>query len=63
MPLSKLTNRQREVALLMAQGLTNKQIGEKIGIRESVVKNYSKPIFYTLGVWTRLELAVMIASQ
>lgn len=63
MTLSKLTPRLRQVALLMADGLTNAEIGEQMGIKESVVKNYSKPIFDTLGVWTRLELAVLLASN
>lgn len=60
-PLEELTPRQKEVALLMVRGLTNKQIGARMGIVENVVKNYTKPIFDTFGVFTRLELTVAFA--
>lgn len=61
--LNSITPRQREVALLITSGYTNRQIGDRLGIKESVVKNYLKEIFDRLGVWTRLELSIFLADR
>jgi two-component system, NarL family, nitrate/nitrite response regulator NarL len=63
MLMSKLTPRQREVALLVPSGITNSQIGQQLSIKESVVKNYLREIYDRLGVWTRLELAVYVIQR
>lgn len=61
--LETLTPRQRQVAMLVPDGFTNRQIGQKLGVCESVVKNYLKEIYDRLGVWTRLELAIHIVQR
>jgi DNA-binding CsgD family transcriptional regulator len=51
---------QREQAIieLVAQGLTNRDIAEELGITEYVVKNYLRTIYDQLGLWNRVELAL-----
>jgi DNA-binding NarL/FixJ family response regulator len=48
---------------LVWQGLTNRQIAKLIGTSEQVVKNYLRTTFDKLGVWSRLELALYVASH
>jgi hypothetical protein len=43
--------------------LTNRDIGKVIGTTEQVVKNYLRTTFDKLGVWSRLELALYVASH
>ena len=61
--LSRLTPRQRECATLVAQGLTNVEIGHVMGIKRTVVTNYLQPVYDALGVWSRLELAVVLSNS
>ena len=51
--LSALTEREREVLDLLAQGLTNKEIAEKLFITTNTVKRHLKAIFEKLDVHTR----------
>jgi RNA polymerase sigma factor (sigma-70 family) len=51
--LSALTDREREVLDLLAIGLTNKQIAEKLVITTNTVKRHLKSIFEKLDVHTR----------
>ena len=51
--LSALTEREREVLDLLAQGLTNKEIAEKLVITTNTVKRHLKAIFGKLDVHTR----------
>jgi RNA polymerase sigma factor (sigma-70 family) len=51
--LGSLTEREREVLDLLAQGLTNKEIAEKLVITTNTVKRHLKAIFEKLDVHTR----------
>jgi DNA-binding NarL/FixJ family response regulator len=51
--LNALTDREREVLDLLAQGLTNKEIAEKLVITTNTVKRHLKAIFEKLDVHTR----------
>jgi DNA-binding NarL/FixJ family response regulator len=51
--LGALTEREREVLNLLAQGLTNKEIAEKLVITTNTVKRHLKSVFEKLGVHTR----------
>jgi DNA-binding NarL/FixJ family response regulator len=51
--LSALTDREREVLDLLAQGLTNKEIAERLFITTNTVKRHLKAIFEKLDVHTR----------
>ena len=62
-PRERLTPKEVQVAVLVWQGLTNREIGKIIGTSEQVVKNHLRSTFDKLGVWSRLELAMYIASH
>jgi len=53
-----LTERELEIVQLIAQGLRNKEIADKLSISEQTVKNHLHNIFDKLGVSDRLELAL-----
>lgn len=62
-PRDRLTSKEIEVATLVWQGLTNREIGNLTGTTEQVVKNHLRSTFDKLGVWSRLELAMYVASH
>jgi DNA-binding CsgD family transcriptional regulator len=62
-PRDRLTAKEIQVATLVWQGLTNKDIARVLITSEQVVKNYLRTAFDKLGVWTRLELALYVASH
>jgi DNA-binding CsgD family transcriptional regulator len=62
-PRDRLTPKEIQVATLVWQGLTNKDIAGVLMTSEQVVKNYLRTAFDKLGVWTRLELALYVASH
>jgi DNA-binding NarL/FixJ family response regulator len=60
--LNALTDREREVLDLLAQGLTNKEIAEKLFITTNTVKRHLKAIFEKLGVHTRSAATAKVTS-
>jgi len=54
--LDQLTSREREVALLVAEGMQNAQIAAKLGISEHTIRNYVMRIYEKLGVTNRVQL-------
>lgn len=62
-PRDRLTAKEIKVATLVWEGLTNREIADVIGTTEQVVKNYLRNTFDKLGVWSRLELALYVASH
>jgi DNA-binding NarL/FixJ family response regulator len=62
-PRDRLTAKERIVATLVWEGLTNRDIAGRIHTREQVVKNHLRSAFDKLGVWSRLELALYVASH
>ncbi len=61
--LLSLTAREREVLDLIGQGLTNRQIGEKMYLAEKTVKNYVSGLLAKLGMERRTEAAVFVARH
>ena len=53
-----LTRRELEVVKLLVQGLTNKQIGELLGVSASTIKTHVQSIIRKLGVSDRTQAAV-----
>ena len=49
-PCNRLTPRETQVAKLVAEGLTNREVANLIGTTEQVVKNYLRTTFDKLGV-------------
>jgi DNA-binding NarL/FixJ family response regulator len=60
--LDCLTNREREVLALLAQGLTNKEMAEALVITTNTVKRHLKAIFKKLDVHTRAAAAATAIS-
>jgi DNA-binding NarL/FixJ family response regulator len=60
-PLARLTPHERSVLELIGQGLTNRQIGERLFLAEKTVKNYSSTLFAKLGLAQRTEAAAYAA--
>ena len=55
---AQLSQREREIIILIAQGYKNKEIAEKMFITEQTVKNHLHNVFDKIGVSDRLELAL-----
>lgn len=60
--LAGLTEQQRRILELLAQGLTNKEIGERLYLAEKTVKNHVTRILAKLGVQRRTQ-AALLASK
>lgn len=58
-----LTRREEEILDLIAQGLSNKEIGRSVNLAEGTVKNYVSRIMEKLHARTRTELAVKVVSD
>ena len=57
-PARELTDREREVLVLVASGLANKQIARRLGIAEKTVKAHLTNLFQRLGVQDRTQAAL-----
>ncbi len=62
-PRDQLSQREVQVATMVWEGKTNPEIAVVLGSTEQVVKNQLRGIFDKLGVWSRLELALYVASH
>jgi DNA-binding CsgD family transcriptional regulator len=62
-PCDRLTAKEIQVAMLVWEGQTNREIASVVGTTEQVIKNYLRNTFDKLGVWSRLELALYVASH
>jgi DNA-binding NarL/FixJ family response regulator len=62
-PREQLNYREIKVTTLVWQGRTNPEIALVLGTSEQVVKNQLRSVFDKLGVWSRLELALYVASH
>lgn len=58
-PLASLTDQERTVLDLIGQGLTNRQIGERMFLAEKTVKNYVSSVLAKLGMQRRTQVAVL----
>ena len=59
----RLTSREREVALLVERGLTNRQIASELSISERTVENHVRRILKKLDFSSRTRLAAWVAQQ
>ena len=58
-----LAPREQEVVHWVAQGLTNREIADQLGLSANTVKNYLFRIFDKLGISNRVELILYVATQ
>ncbi|GAC58668.1 putative two-component response regulator [Gordonia hirsuta DSM 44140 = NBRC 16056] len=58
-PLAELTGQEREVFHLIGEGLTNRQIAERMFLAEKTIKNYVSHILAKLDMQRRTQVAVM----
>jgi len=62
-PRERLTAKEVQIATLVWEGRTNREIADSMSTTEQVVKNYLRNIFDKVGVWSRLELALYVAGH
>ena len=58
-----LTAQERKIVELVAEGKTNRQIGEQIHLAEKTIKNYVSNILMKLGLSRRAEVAALMAKR
>jgi len=61
--LDLLSKREMEVVRSLAEGLTNREIAERLGLSQHTIKNYLFRVFDKLGVSSRVELLFMTLNQ
>ena len=61
--LAALTPQERRILDCIAQGLTNRQIGDALSLAEKTVKNYVTSVLAKLGMERRTQAAVYVAGQ
>jgi DNA-binding NarL/FixJ family response regulator len=60
-PLARLSDQERKILELIGEGLTNRQIGERLYLAEKTVKNYVSALFVKLGMERRTQAAAYAA--
>lgn len=62
-PLQELTDRERDILTHIGRGLTNRVIGERLGLTEKTIKHYVTNILQKLQVRSRVEAALFAAKR
>ncbi len=62
-PLTELTEREREILQLLAEGLTNREIGERLHLAEKTIKHYMTNVLGKLHVRSRVEAALLAVRR
>src|SRR4051794_7008818 len=62
-PTSALTDRQQEVAALIAEGSTNQEIALRLGIERRIVSDHVAQILWRLGATDRVQVAIWAARH
>ena len=62
-PYDELTDREREVLQLVAEGLSNQEIAHRLGLAEKTIKHYMTNILGKLQVRSRVEAALLVARE
>ena len=59
-PLSTLTEREEQILRLVAQGMSNKEVGRKLDLQEKTIKHHMTKILEKLHVRNRTEAAMLL---
>ncbi|NWK96407.1 hypothetical protein DM806_12205 [Sphingobium lactosutens] len=62
-PLALLTPRERQVALMIADGRSNREAASALGLSEGTIKTHIRTIFEKLGADNRTAVALLIARS
>ena len=62
-PLDVLTDQERRILDLIGEGLTNRQIGERLFLAEKTVKNHVSSVLSKLGLQRRTQAAVLVTER
>ena len=57
--IGNLTEREKEILTLVAEGLTNREIGENLHLTEKTIKHYMTNVLQKLHVRSRVEAALL----
>ena len=60
---SNLSAREREVLVLVTEALSNREIGQRLGLQEKTVRNHVSKLFDKLGVWSRAQAIVFARDR
>ena len=58
-----LSERERQIAVLLVQGMTNKEIAEQLFVSTETIKSYVARILRKLGARNRVQAAVLLARD
>lgn len=61
--LDALTPREFQVSLLVAEGLTNREVGERLFISATTVRHHLSSVFRKLGINSRFELMALFNQE
>jgi DNA-binding NarL/FixJ family response regulator len=62
-PLADLTKREEDILRLVAQGLSNREVGQSLDLQEKTVKHYMTAILQKLHVRNRVEAAMLARAH
>lgn len=62
-PINSLTERERDILSLVAKGLTNREIGDQLGLAEKTIKHYMTNVLQKLQVRSRIEAALLVQKR
>jgi two-component system, NarL family, nitrate/nitrite response regulator NarL len=62
-PLFELSDREQQVIALVCNGLSNREIAEKLGVSEGTIKCHLHAIYEQLDVRSRIELMIALADR
>jgi len=62
-PITSLSEREEQILQLVAEGLTNKEIGERIYLAEKTIKHYMTNVLQKLHVRSRVEAALLLQKK
>ncbi len=62
-PLTDLSDREEQILQLVSEGLTNREIGERLHLAEKTIKHYMTNVLQKLHVRSRVEAALLLQKK